>query len=153
MRWKLTIRRSRAVACATAAMILAGGLSASRAEPSGHAGNETVKDMMPVQPGFLAIPAMNIPVFRNHQKAASLLVAVILDIASGDAVKSVEDNQLQLASRYAEALTKWASVFQSPNTPANVFAIKNRLQEVTNEVMGRTDVTVLLQKATLVRNS
>jgi hypothetical protein len=149
---KFTIRRSVAVSFA-AALLLASGLSAVKAEPSGHAGNATVKDMMPVEPGFLSIPAMNIPVFRNHQKAGSLLVVVILDMTSGDAVQKVEANQLQLASRYAEALTRWASVFQSPSAPANVVAIKNRLQEVTNEVTGRTDVTVLLQKATMMRNS
>lgn len=134
-------------------LLLDGGPSVVKAEPSGHAGNATVKDMMPAKPGFQTMPAMNIPLLRNNRKAGSLLVVVILDIASGDAVKCVEDNQLQLASRYAEALTRWASVFQSPSEPANVFAIKNRLQEVTNEIMGRTDVTVLLQKVTLVTRS
>lgn len=145
--------RSFAVISAAMALLLVIGQSTVTAEPSGHAGNVTVKDMMPVQPGFLSIPAMNIPVFRNHQKAGSLLVVVILDMTSGDAVQKVEANQLQLASRYAEALTRWASVFQSPSAPANVFAIKNRLQEVTHEVTGREDVTVLLQKVTMVRNS
>lgn len=103
----------------------------------------------PVAPGFLAVPALNISVVKQNRIRGVLAVNAVLDIARQDAMDVAIGLMPRLTGGYASALAKWSNIYQGVHEPANVVAIKNQLQQVTNQVLGRDDVQVLLQNALL----
>lgn len=76
---------------------------------------------------------------------------MVLDVATDEAMGTINEKRTLLIAGYADALGRWAAAFQEARAPVNVIAIKNQLQTVTNEVLGRTDAVVLLQGATINR--
>lgn len=70
---------------------------------------------------------------------------MVLDVATVEAMGAINEKRTLLIAGYADSLGRWAAAFQDVRAPANVIAIKNQLQTVTNEVLGRTDAIVLLQ--------
>ena len=103
----------------------------------------------PVAPGYLAVPVLNISVVKQNRVRGVLVVNLVLDIEQQDAMDAANGLLPRLADGYAGALAKWSNSFQSLREPANVVAIKNQLQQVTDQVLGRGDVRVLLQNALL----
>lgn len=126
-------------------------ISRAVAEPSGHNGNENMQEKKAVTPGFVTLPLLSIPLIRNNRVAGSLSVEIVLDAITGEAVTAATENQSLLIARYNEALGKWAASFQDVKAPANVIAIKQQLQKVTDNLLGNTDTKVLLQSAMLRR--
>jgi len=110
---------------------------------------ETEKPEGPVAPGYLAVPVLNISVVKQNRIRGVLVVNLVLDIEQQDAMDAANGLLPRLADGYASALAKWSNSFQSIREPANVIAIKNQLQQVTNQVLERDDVRVLLQNALL----
>lgn len=109
------------------------------------------KEPLPAAPAILPMPLLNIPVIRNSKIMGSLIIEIRLDVSSDEAMQALNLKQSQLSADYAETLGKWAASFQDPRGAANVIAIKNLLQKVTNEVLGSSDAIVLMQSALLRR--
>ncbi|MSP43959.1 MAG: hypothetical protein EXR08_11470 [Alphaproteobacteria bacterium] len=79
------------------------------------------------------------------------MIAMVLDVATDETMKAIDESRTRLTAAYTETLSIWAIKFQNPRAPANVIAIKHQLQEVTDTVLGRSDATVLLQGVMLNR--
>lgn len=107
--------------------------------------------VLPAAPAIMPVPPLNIALVQNNRIAGNLMVDLMLDISSNEGIEKVSTSQTRLATGYVEALGKWAAAFQDISAPANVIAIKNQLQKVTNDVLGRTDAIVLLQSVMLRR--
>ncbi len=97
------------------------------------------------------MPSLTIAMLKNNRIAGSLMVEVMIDIPTQESMTEFYANRSRLSAGYIETLGKWAAAFQDVRAPANVIAIKNQMQNVTNEVLGRTDATVLLQNVMLRR--
>lgn len=136
--------------CMTVCWIVVIHPSISHAEPAQHGEGGKVEEL-PAAPAFMTMPPLHIPVVKNNRIAGHLMVDMVLDVATDEAVLDVAENRILLSTGYTAALGKWARTFQDARAPANVIAIKGQLQNVTNEVLGRTDAIVLLQSAMLRR--
>ncbi len=137
-------------ACMVVCLVSAALPSVAHAEPAQQGEGGGMQEL-PAAPGFMPMPSLNIPVLKNNRVTGNLMVDMVLDVASTETMQAVADNHIRLSAGYADALGKWAAAFQDAHAPANVIAIKNQLQNVTNEVIGRTDSTVLLQSVMLRR--
>lgn len=137
----------------TACWMMAALPSLAYAEPASHGkeGEQGDAGELAEGPGFLHMPLLNIPVLKNNRVSGRLMVDMVLDAASAEAIQEIAKNRTLLSAGYTAALGAWAASFQDAYAPANVVAIKNQLQNVTNETLGRTDVVVLLQSAMLRR--
>ncbi len=134
------------LAASAAGLLLA---SAAHAVPAAQ-GEGKPEDLL-TAPDFVPMPLLNIPLLKNNRVAGRMSIEMVLDIASADGMRALSQNRTRLTAGYAQALSKWAAVFQDPRAPANVVAIKQQLQKVTDDVLGRTDAVVLLQSAMLRR--
>jgi hypothetical protein len=114
-------------------------------------GEKAEPEALLTAPDIVPMPSLNIPMLKGNRIAGTLSVEVMIDIATQERMDEFYAKRSRLAARYADALSKWASAFQDVRAPANVIAIKNQLQNVTNEVLGGTGATVLLQSAMLRR--
>lgn len=115
---------------------------------SGHAAKAGTEM---VTPAIVEMPALHIVVLKKNQIAGNLIIEMMLDIPDPQSMAQFSANQSRLSAGYTEALGKWAATFQDARAPANVIAIKNQLQRVTDMVLGLTDAKVLLLNATLMR--
>lgn len=123
---------------------------AGEAEKADGTHGEAPKPVEPMDaPGFLRVPALNVPVVKQNRMRGMLAVKLVLDIEAQDAMNEAAQLLPRLNAGYASALAKWSNGFQNPREPANVIAIKQQLQQVTNKVLDRNDVIVLLQHALL----
>jgi len=118
--------------------------STAQAEPASHGGEGEGIELL-VAPDYLPMPSLNIPMLRKNRLTGSLRVDMVLDVATDEAMGAINEKRTLLIAGYADALGRWAAAFQDVRAPANVIAIKNQLQTVTNEVLGGTDAIVLLQ--------
>lgn len=132
-------------------LLASGMLWPLRAEETAEAQETHGDAAKPVEslaaPGFLRVPALNVPVVKQNQVRRMLAVKLVLDIEAQDAMDQAAQLLPRLNADYASALAKWSNRFQDPREPANVIAIKQQLQQVTNRVLARDDVIVLLQHA------
>jgi hypothetical protein len=155
-----SLRRSLFAACLLAAMMLITAPArvhaedgAESAEPAaaGAEGGEGEKAALPAAPDYMPMPVLNIPVLKKNRAAGNLMISMVLDVASDETMKAIDEKRTLLTATYAETLGGWAATFQNPRAPANVIAIKNQLQQVTDTVLGRSDAIVLLQGVMLNR--
>ncbi|MCK9993068.1 MAG: hypothetical protein Dbin4_01588 [Alphaproteobacteria bacterium] len=119
----------------------------AEAEPGAEAGEE----VLPVAPDYMPMPVLNIPVLRQNRVAGRLMIEMVLDVASDETMRGIHENRSRLMAGYTETLGAWAAKFQEARGPAQVIAIKNQLQNVTNTVLARDDAIVLLQSAMMTR--
>lgn len=136
--------RQWSAACMAACLLAAGLSSTTHAEPASHGGEGEAIELL-VAPDYLPIPSLNIPMLKKNRLTGSLRVDMVLDVATDEAMGAIDEKRTLLIAGYTDALGTWAAAFQDVRAPANVIAIKNQLQTVTNEVLGRTDAIVLLQ--------
>jgi len=122
-------------------------------EPSENAasGHAAKAETEMVTPAIVEMPALHIVMLKNNQIAGNLVIEMRLDIPSPQSMAQFNANQSRLSANYTATLGKWATTFQDARAPANVIAIKNQLQRVTDMVLGLTDTKVLLLNATVMR--
>lgn len=126
---------------------------ATEAGEAKDGGKNADPEALRTAPDIVPMPSMNIPVFKGNRIAGTLSVELMIDIATQEHMVEFHANRSRLAAAYTDALGKWANAFQDVHAPANVIAIRNQLQNVTNEVLGGTGTTILLQGALLRRKS
>lgn len=124
--------------------------SSTYAEPA-QQGEGGEAEELPVAPGYMPMPMLNIAVVKNGRVSGHLMVEMVLDAASDEVMQAIAGNRTLLSANYTKALGIWAAAFQDARAVANVIAIKNQLQNETDKVLGRTDAIVLLQSAMLRR--
>lgn len=137
-------------ACMAACLLAATLPSTAHAESASHGGEGEGIELL-VAPDYLPMPSLNIPMLKKNRLTGSLRVDMVLDVATDEAMGAINEKRTLLIAGYADALGRWAAAFQDVRAPANVIAIKNQLQTVTNEVLGRTDAIVLLQGVMISR--
>ena len=138
-----------AIGCATIWMLLAGACFPVSAAPESHGAGKSEEVILPLD--YLPVPPVNVPLFKNNKVAGSLRVDMVLNITDVAVMAHANKNRVRLSPAYADALTRWAAVFQDPSTPVNVIAIKNQLQNVTIKILGSDEAVVLLQTVMLRR--
>lgn len=143
--------RQRLFATACACLFIVGHAGSAQAEPAGHNGNVNTEGKKAIPPGFITLPPVTIPLIRRNRVAGNLNLEIVLDATTGEAVTAATEKQSLLLAGYHTALSTWSVSFQDIKAPANVIAIKQQLQKVTDTVMGSTDAKVLLQSAMLRR--
>ncbi len=141
--------RQWSAACMAACLLTATLPSTTHAEAASDEAGEGTE--LPVAPDYFPMPSLNIPMLRKNRLTGSLRVDMVLDVATDEAMGTINEKRTLLIAGYADALGRWAAAFQEARAPVNGIAIKNQLQTVTNEVLGRTDAVVLLQGATINR--
>lgn len=135
------------------AVLLAVGVTgqASAKQPAGlaekaeKAAEKAAQQGMLVAPGFLPVPILNISLIKQNRVRGAMVIELVLDIEKQNAMDAATKMMPRLNEGYASALAKWSNAFQGVYEPANVIAIKNQLQQVTNQVLGRDDALVLLK--------
>jgi len=115
------------------------------------AGHAARADQELVTPAIVEMPALHIVMLKKNRVAGNLMIEMMLDIPSPQSMAQLNTYQSRLSASYTEALGKWAAAFQDAGAPANVIAIKNQLQRVTDMVLGSTEAKVLLLNATVMR--
>lgn len=155
-----SLRSSLFAACLLAAMTLVTASARVHAEESAHSAEpaaegdeagEGEKAALPVAPDYMPMPVLTIPVLKKNRAAGNLMISMVLDVASDETMLAIDEKRTLLTASYAETVGGWAAKFQNPRAPANVIAIKNQLQNVTDTVLGRNDAIVLLQGVMLNR--
>lgn len=113
-------------------------------------GEETGEGAVP-EPGFIALPMLNIQVVKKLKLRGMLTIECVLDVQDAELATNVEHKLPRLQAEYNRILGKWAARYQDVRAPANIIAIKRELQAVTDRVLERSGAIVLLQHAMMRR--
>lgn len=146
--WRAYARAFMASAALLMLVGAGGPACANEAAEAPESEGEAAKEG-PVAPGFFPVPDLNVLVVKQNRVRGVLAVKLVLDIEKQDAMDQAGALLPRLSADYSSALAKWSNTFQNLREPANVTSIKQQLQLVTNRVMGREDVSVLLQRVLL----